>query len=76
MLAQMQRQKLTEIKDMARDTHNAQTVDNMETCKSRHGFDVHWHKHLSDVPKEFTFFIAHEFFDALPIHKFQVRFTI
>ena len=31
---------------------------------------LHWCHRVEDVPKTFTFFIAHEFFDALPIHKF------
>lgn len=31
---------------------------------------IRWHSRLSEVPKGFTFFIANEFFDALPIHKF------
>lgn len=37
---------------------------------SHFGVPVYWHKHLSTVPKKFTLLIAHEFFDALPIHKF------
>lgn len=35
------------------------------------GLPVSWHRRLDDVPTGFSIFIAHEFFDALPIHKFQ-----
>ncbi|XP_039604030.1 protein arginine methyltransferase NDUFAF7, mitochondrial isoform X1 [Polypterus senegalus] len=35
------------------------------------GLPVYWHRSLEDVPREFSVFLAHEFFDALPIHKFQ-----
>jgi NADH dehydrogenase [ubiquinone] 1 alpha subcomplex assembly factor 7 len=37
------------------------------------GFPVYWYRNLKDVPQEFNFYVAHEFFDALPIHKLQVR---
>jgi len=37
---------------------------------SKQGPKVDWHTRLSDVPKGFTFFVANEFFDALPVHKF------
>ncbi|XP_058445752.1 protein arginine methyltransferase NDUFAF7 homolog, mitochondrial [Malaya genurostris] len=35
------------------------------------GIKVHWYRHLEDVPQVFSIVLAHEFFDALPIHKFQ-----
>ena len=46
-----------------------------KTCHSRYGPDVFWYHQLKDVPPSYSFYIAHEFFDALPIHKFQVKKT-
>nr|SVE84883.1 EOG090X06OK [Daphnia pulex] len=37
--------------------------------KSLYGSPVRWYNHISDLPRTFTLFLAHEFFDALPIHK-------
>ena len=39
--------------------------------KTDQGVSVHWHTTVCNVDKsKCTFYIAHEFFDALPIHKF------
>lgn len=35
------------------------------------GVQVSWYRRLQDVPSGFSVFVAQEFFDALPIHKFQ-----
>lgn len=40
--------------------------------ESTSGIPVQWYKSLEEVPRQFSCVIAHEFFDALPIHKFQV----
>jgi len=37
---------------------------------TKYGPHVTWHKSLREVPKHFSFFLAHEFFDALPVNKF------
>ncbi|XP_033104927.1 protein arginine methyltransferase NDUFAF7, mitochondrial-like isoform X2 [Anneissia japonica] len=42
-----------------------------EEIVSRFGIPVTWHYNLNDVPRGFSCFIAHEFFDALPVHIFQ-----
>ncbi|KAK4290098.1 hypothetical protein Pmani_036987 [Petrolisthes manimaculis] len=38
------------------------------TCS---GSPIFWHRHLSTIPKAFSVFLAHEFFDVLPIHKMR-----
>lgn len=35
------------------------------------GVEIFWYRELSHVPKSFSIYLAHEFFDALPVHKFQ-----
>jgi hypothetical protein len=36
------------------------------------GLQVRWHRSLEEVPRDApAIFIAHEFFDALPVHQFQ-----
>ncbi|KAF6205669.1 hypothetical protein GE061_019842 [Apolygus lucorum] len=38
---------------------------------SSDGVPIFWHQSCTLIPKEFSVVVAHEFFDALPIHKFQ-----
>ncbi|CAH3016180.1 unnamed protein product, partial [Porites evermanni] len=41
-------------------------------CLTQAGIPVAWYRAVEDVPVEGNcFFLAHEFFDALPIHQFQ-----
>ncbi|XP_017469099.1 PREDICTED: NADH dehydrogenase [ubiquinone] complex I, assembly factor 7 homolog [Rhagoletis zephyria] len=42
-----------------------------QTGKTATGTRVYWHKRLEDVPRAFSIVLAHEFFDALPVHKLQ-----
>ncbi|CDW53683.1 protein midA, mitochondrial [Trichuris trichiura] len=39
--------------------------------KTMFGQPIFWHNSVDDVPDGFSFFIAHEFFDAMPVHKFK-----
>uniref|UniRef100_A0A6B2L4G5 Protein arginine methyltransferase NDUFAF7 n=1 Tax=Arcella intermedia TaxID=1963864 RepID=A0A6B2L4G5_9EUKA len=41
------------------------------TATTPDGIDVTWHQNISSVPKDTSIIIAHEFFDALPVHQFQ-----
>ncbi|XP_049726568.1 protein arginine methyltransferase NDUFAF7, mitochondrial isoform X2 [Elephas maximus indicus] len=38
---------------------------------SKSGIPISWYRDLQDVPKGHSFYLAHEFFDVLPVHKFQ-----
>ncbi|XP_047515988.1 protein arginine methyltransferase NDUFAF7 homolog, mitochondrial [Pieris napi] len=35
------------------------------------GIKVYWYNDLKKVPQNFSWYIAHEFFDVLPVHKFE-----
>ncbi|XP_065354800.1 protein arginine methyltransferase NDUFAF7 homolog, mitochondrial [Calliphora vicina] len=37
------------------------------------GIQVYWYSRLEDVPAGFSIVLAHEFFDALPVHKLQME---
>lgn len=43
-----------------------------QSGKNISGIPVSWHYKVDDVPEGFSIYLAHEFFDALPIHKFQL----
>lgn len=51
------------------------TDSNTEGCyqkgETASGVKVFWYSRLEDVPAEFSIVLAHEFFDALPVHKLQ-----
>uniref|UniRef100_A0A1A9WU50 Protein arginine methyltransferase NDUFAF7 n=1 Tax=Glossina brevipalpis TaxID=37001 RepID=A0A1A9WU50_9MUSC len=56
--------------------HNSTSVDDNTSRfyrkgETASGVKVFWYKHYEDVPRNFSLVIAHEFFDALPIHKLQ-----
>lgn len=64
-----------EVDDSSRHLHLHANRDSDELMYkhniTKHGVPVSWYRHLEDVPRGFSFYIAYELFDALPIHKFQ-----
>lgn len=53
--------------------NNSPTADEPHYCRGEtlSGIPVLWYNKIEDVPKHFSIVLANEFFDALPIHKFQ-----
>ncbi|XP_030626736.1 protein arginine methyltransferase NDUFAF7, mitochondrial [Chanos chanos] len=65
-LSQVQAQCLTGDQNQV---HEDQSV--YRTGTSASGLPISWYHRIDDVPRGFSIYLAHEFFDALPIHKFQ-----
>lgn len=67
-LSRIQAQNLTGTRNQEADNEDEPVYRRGETST---GLPVSWYRRLDDVPAGFSIFLAHEFFDALPIHKFQ-----
>ncbi|XP_021178120.2 protein arginine methyltransferase NDUFAF7, mitochondrial isoform X4 [Fundulus heteroclitus] len=67
-LSRVQAQTLTGNRSQTASSEDDPVYRRGETAA---GFPVSWYRRLEDVPAAFSIFVAHEFFDALPIHKFQ-----
>lgn len=67
-LSRIQAQNLTGTRNQEADREDEPVYRRGETST---GLPVSWYRRLDDVPAGFSIFLAHEFFDALPIHKFQ-----
>jgi NADH dehydrogenase [ubiquinone] 1 alpha subcomplex assembly factor 7 len=77
-LTNMQYSKLTGHEQLRTNATTNEYIDSLsrpsyQSCVSRHGIKVNWYRQLADVPHAPSFYIAHEFFDALPVHKFQKK---
>ncbi|XP_061901008.1 protein arginine methyltransferase NDUFAF7, mitochondrial-like [Entelurus aequoreus] len=67
-LSRLQAQSLTGTRSQEADSEDDPVYRQGRTDG---GVQVSWYRCLEDVPRGFSIFLAHEFFDALPIHKFQ-----
>ncbi|ELU12546.1 hypothetical protein CAPTEDRAFT_117962, partial [Capitella teleta] len=72
-LSEMQAEKLSGRKPDESEKPKVEGAPFYKQCKSKYGPEVFWYRTPDQVPRGFSFFLAHEFFDALPIHKFQLR---
>ncbi|KAJ3606578.1 hypothetical protein NHX12_026099 [Muraenolepis orangiensis] len=69
-LSQVQAQLLLPAEQSQQAASDDQPVYRQGTTAAA-GLPVSWYQRLEDVPRGFSVFLAHEFFDALPVHKFQ-----
>ncbi|XP_069810654.1 protein arginine methyltransferase NDUFAF7, mitochondrial [Dendropsophus ebraccatus] len=68
--------KLSEIQAVRLTGNSTETKYNENTSAykkgiTKSGLEISWYGDVQDIPAGYTIFIAHEFFDALPIHKLQ-----
>jgi len=50
------------------------TLQQAKLGSDKHNIELHWHNSINEIissPSEYTMLVAHEFFDALPIHVLQ-----
>ncbi|KAK9464723.1 S-adenosyl-L-methionine-dependent methyltransferase [Lipomyces arxii] len=65
------------LRDMQHKLLCSEDIEKTETgykSVTRAGIPIQWFENLKDVPRAFQltpFFVAHEFFDALPVHQFE-----
>eukprot|EP00095_Tigriopus_kingsejongensis_P010364 snap_masked-scaffold2236_size18378-processed-gene-0.2 protein:Tk10364 transcript:snap_masked-scaffold2236_size18378-processed-gene-0.2-mRNA-1 annotation:"protein mida mitochondrial-like" len=61
---------LVEVSEKMRTIQAKALCESPTETRTSQGTQVTWHRDLQSVPEGFTFYLAHEFLDALPIHKF------
>jgi SAM-dependent MidA family methyltransferase len=48
----------------------------VQQCIRSDGISVNWYDGVEDLPDAWSMIMAHEFFDALAIHTFEVRYAL
>ena len=64
--------KATDLSDCS-ETKDGEGLGPYRQETTKYGAQVSWYRTLEDVPKGLSIYLAHEFLDALPVHKFQVQ---
>lgn len=58
--------------ELAVNENQKNSITHYREGTTKDGVKIYWYYAINDVPRKFSIFVAQEFFDALPIHKFQV----
>lgn len=58
------------------NTDGKNAINYYQNGTTKDGVNVFWYYSVNNIPQKFSVFIAHEFFDALPIQKFTVLYII
>ena len=69
-LSQIQEKKLCNTR--TKQIEESDNSHHYKEAQTVHGSPVRWYRNLSNVPRSFSLFLAHEFFDALPVHKLVI----
>ncbi|KAI8596581.1 S-adenosyl-L-methionine-dependent methyltransferase [Dissophora ornata] len=69
-LRRVQREMLCGI-PLSEEQADGGSREGITSAVRKDGLRVHWHDVFEDLPGQFSLVVAHEFFDALPIYKFE-----
>ncbi|KAI8093839.1 S-adenosyl-L-methionine-dependent methyltransferase [Halteromyces radiatus] len=53
------------------ETKETAGMNPTESISTQDGIKISWHDGIELVPEQWSFIMAHEFFDALPVHSFE-----
>ncbi|ORZ35504.1 S-adenosyl-L-methionine-dependent methyltransferase [Catenaria anguillulae PL171] len=71
-LREVQLESITKAVGAAVDREERNEFKHLEKVWLTNGMQVAWYENLADIQEEdYTFLVAHEFFDALPVFKFK-----
>ncbi|KAF9159079.1 NADH dehydrogenase [ubiquinone] complex I, assembly factor 7 [Actinomortierella ambigua] len=69
-LRKVQRERLCGV-PVSEEQDGGGSMEGITRAQRSDGLEVHWHDVFTDLPEKYSFIMAHELFDALPIYKFE-----